>query len=132
MKALILFIFFNTSLSCLACFPVKVPLEERVKNASQIATGVVTGIYLQQFEAQLQQPGAERQLPEAYQLRVLVNENLKSQFETKVIEPVIANCGSGKGELREKVIVFLSDDYWYVTTYNDVMFQKIKQLMSQN
>ena len=117
------------SMSAFACFPARVELATRVKNTSHIVVGFVTGKFLKEFEERLDNPNLPIQTNEGYILRVKIIEELKGHFQKDAVKPNITNCGSGGGQLKQKVLVFFDGNYWYVRPFNKLILKKIKRLI---
>ncbi len=130
MKAIILLLVLFYSGLAAACLPAKVSWEDRVSQATQIATGFVSGKILTDFEASILGTQTSIQPTEAYQLRVIVSKNLKGKFSTNIIKPIIANCGAGGGKLKQKVLVFYDGTYWFVRKYNDKLVHKLTEIIN--
>ena len=111
-----------------ACFPAKIPLEKRVSHSTHIAVGFVTGKHLNQFEEQVGSGSTTIQPNEAFTLRVKVINNIKNQFQANIIYPIIANCGSGSGELKQKVFVFYDGEFWFVQPFDLDILNQLNKL----
>lgn len=103
----IAFAFLFGSTQVLACFPVPVPLAERVSVAQWIAVGLVTG--------KQRLPSAEITLPESYSLQILLAERLKGSEADNELNIDLPNCGAGSAGLHDKVLVFRNAESWYVS-----------------
>jgi len=109
-----------------ACFPVPMTVAQRAEAADKIWDAHVTGIRLTQFETQMQNADATTQQPEKYQVRIGVVQQLKGKpAKREILEFELDACGGGKTSLREHVLVFLTDGFWYVTAYSDESYQSI-------
>lgn len=115
-----------------ACFPANVQLEKRIASAQHIGVGMVTGIHLKQFEQSINNPTLPIKTHQAYSVRIRLTETLKGQFDSNIINPMIANCGYGKAELRQKVVVFYDANHWYVTALTTPIIEQISKLIKLN
>ena len=112
-----------------ACFPAKVSIQQRVTAAQQIYLGLVTNVvYAADDEETHQVINAVSQPAKAYSLDVSVIEMVKGSNEQSTIQPQILNCGSGKAALNDKVIVFLSDGFWYTVKFEQNYYSKLLSL----
>lgn len=119
--------------NALACFPVVISLVERSKSADNIFVGYVTGIQLDDFQQSLRlnKPNGSHVITsggEQKTITVWVTDDLKtSTIIQREIHPIVGRCGSGDAQLKEKVIVFENDSFWFVTTFTPNAYELIKQ-----
>ena len=115
------------SADAMACFPINIPLTDRSAAAKNIYVGYVTGSHYYQFEELAKDDVlAITELPEPYALRVLVKEVIKGSDKDTIIYPKILNCGSGKAQLKDKVIVFYNDAFWYTLVFTADNYEQLK------
>ncbi len=112
-----------------ACFPAKVSLQQRVAAAQQIFVGVVKEVSPEDQNNESQNViNAVSQPTKAYSLKVSVTEVLKGNKNQLTVQPKILNCGSGQAELNDKVIVYLSDGFWYTSQFEQQNYSKLLKL----
>lgn len=120
------------SVSTFACVPAKVSLEQRVAAAQFIYIGVVTDVHdvkKKEGSAGISQAISPSVTP--YLLDVSVTEVIKGEDHSGHIHPSIENCGSGSANENEKVIVFLSDGYWYITKFEPEIYSELLVAVKQ-
>jgi len=112
-----------------ACYPAKVSLQQRVAAAQQIVVGVVTQVVPEVAKDKNSNSiNAVSQPDETYSLKVSVSEVLKGEKNQSIIQPQIINCGSGKAGLDDKVVVFLSDGFWYTRIFKQQEYSDLVKL----
>jgi hypothetical protein len=114
------------ALPALACFPVPMTVAQRAALADRIWVGDVTAIALTQWENELRQHNGTRTEPEKYRVRVLTRQQLKGGSKARdTLEFELDSCGGGSATLRDRVLVFTTDGFWYVMRYSDDAYQAI-------
>ncbi|MCJ8273773.1 MAG: hypothetical protein MJK04_30790 [Psychrosphaera sp.] len=108
-----------------ACYPAKVTMEQRVTAAQSIYVGVVTAV-IKDSNSRSLSPSVK-----PYSVKVAVSAVLKGKKNQTDIQPLILNCGSGSASQNEKVIVFLSDGYWYTTKFEAQKYQDLLAVVKQ-
>lgn len=130
---MLLFMLLLPYVQALACFPVIISIEERAKSADNIFVGYVTGIQLDDFQQSLTLKKANDSHVitaggEQKTITVWVTDDLKtSTIIQREIHPIVGICGSGDAQLKEKVIVFEKDSFWFVTTFSPNAYELVKQ-----
>lgn len=115
-----------------ACSPARISLAQRVAAAQDIYVGVVTDVVVdtnagsKKIESMDISPSSQ-----AYSVKVSVTEVLKGEHNQANIQPSIANCGSGSAGQNDKVIVFLSDGYWYTTKFAPEKYAELVTMMKE-
>jgi len=128
-RLLIFFTLLIFSQTAFACFPAKISLQQRVEQASHISVGFVTGKTMTEFESRIDNPQQAIQTSEAYTLRIKITDEIKNHFDKKVIQAQIANCGSGGGDLKQKVMVFFDGQYWFVEKFDQEKLNNVKKII---
>ncbi len=130
MKKIYVLLFTILSSAAEACRPVHIPLEERVASAEVIITGFVTGITFTEFEnrrkSEPQRSGIQKlSVPDEYELRVLVKEEIKGNVSSEIINMFDSGCGGGSEILKDRIIAFYSDNYWHVRIYDEKEYSEV-------
>ncbi|NQZ07317.1 MAG: hypothetical protein HRT35_09175 [Algicola sp.] len=112
-----------------ACYPAKVTMAQRVTAAQAIYVGVVTAVIKDTNSPSLSPFISSSAKP--YSVKVAVSAVLKGKKSQTHIQPLILNCGSGSASQNEKVIVFLSDGYWYTTKFEVQKYQDLLAVVKQ-
>ena len=114
----------------LACRPVFVPLHERVASSKAIYIGKVTGKTLTGLEQRLRHDPQDLAIvvPEEFTLRIVVLERMKGSRRS-IIEIPIVGCGSGHGDLNDRVVVFLSRSGNYYVESDQELIADVRRLL---
>lgn len=111
-----------------ACYPAKISLENRSINAQNIYVGIVEEVQVNKKENQAIEMISTTEQITPYSLSIKVIQSLKGINEASYIKAKVVNCGSGKADLSDKVIVFYSDNTWFTQVFNQADFLKLQQL----
>ena len=128
LSVLILLSLLTASASAFACVPAKVSLAQRVVSAQAIYIGRVTEV-ITNVDSKLGINLSISPSPKPYSVNVLVTDIVKGDSDPGNIQPSILNCGSGSASQGDKVIVYLSDGYWYITLFETEMYTEILTLV---
>jgi len=120
-------------LNALACFPAKITLQQRAQNADAIFVGTVTRIDQLKKDSQTgistgMSPSSSSSKDSRLSLIVSLSETIKGETLRTTINPKILNCGSGNASLNDKVIVFLSGEYWFTQVYKQQDYENLLSL----
>jgi len=130
-KLFLIVCFLLQSMNTFACYPAKITLKNRVKNADIIYIGVVIDVLAPHKKIdQVGIMGAVTHLPQAYALKIMVEQVIKGTDNNNKIEAEILNCGSGSAKLKDKVIVFNSKGYWYTQVFNQKVYNNLRKLIN--
>ncbi len=110
----------------LACYPAKISLQKRFESAKNIYVGVVSKIEIkkQDINSNHSISSISPETPPSL-LLVTVSEVLKGTNNNEHIHPQILNCGSGKANLDDQVIVFYTEGFWYTMKYEKEDYLKL-------
>ena len=129
MKHITILLLFLMSLEAISCRPISYSDDERIKQAKHIYVGYVVGINLTGFEELKKEEILNDQdekivIPLDEDFLVLIKESLKGETKQRITVRW-SDCANGGAELRNKVIVFRSEGYDYITEFNEAMYKKI-------
>jgi hypothetical protein len=113
-----------------ACRPVFIPLEERVASAKGIYLGTVTGKTLTGLERRLRRDPQDLTIvvPEEFSLRIVVLDRMKGPRRT-IVEVPILGCGSGSGDLNDRVVVFSDRSGSYYVADEQHVISDVRRLL---
>lgn len=118
------------ALNSVACVPAKLTTAQRFEQAQQVFIAKVTG--KKQIETQSLSPVSASNEAYPYQINVSVEKTLKSEPESLAeksgLTYTLSNCGAGKAENGETVLIFVTDGYWYIQAQNEQLVKEINAL----
>jgi hypothetical protein len=110
----LLAIFFSHT--AFACMPAKMTPQERFSRAESVFIAFVKDKVALAQETQSLSPSSAGY---PYQITVSVEKVLKSNPSKNELTYQLNNCGAGKAERGEIVIVYVTDGHWYVMPYEE-------------
>ncbi|MBI2379505.1 MAG: hypothetical protein HYV16_01940 [Gammaproteobacteria bacterium] len=118
-----------------ACFPVPIPLAERVRDASVIVSAEVISVRPMPPDAPADESGAAAstrplQLPEPYLSHVKVRDVLKGRVPEAAFDLPVPDCGAGSAPRDARILAFKTGARWYAMLRTEEAEREVRRLLS--
>lgn len=114
-----------------ACFPVPIPLAERVRAADTILLAEVLAVRPMPADPSsdpgLSPGGGVKQIPEPYISRIQVKEALKGRAVEPSFDLPVPDCGAGSAPRDSRILAFKTDGRWYAMPYTVEIDRKVRE-----
>ena len=130
MKNILLILVLLCPYTASACRVADITMSERINEARSVYFGYVTAIHLKSFELQKKKDGLFTSHDfmvgsDLKTYRIIVRESFKGKFK-KLRDVEIKECGGGKAELSNRVVVYTSKFGSYIEPLSEELYKSIK------